>query len=91
MPFYAIEMAYKGRTETGWFMLTAKDIFACVRDIPNHNPDGQVVRVEEVTAEQAAHVDDECFLRGAVVFTCPGDEIIRQIDERGRPRAIDIP
>lgn len=90
MPHYAIEMAYKGRTETGWFSLEAKNLFACVKDIPNHNPDGDVVRVEEVTKAQADHIEELIMIQGAVVFTCPGNEIIRRIDERGWPFVLPL-
>lgn len=81
MKHYVIEMIYShtpGRS--GWFFLEAKDLASAVRDIPNHNPDGEVVRVEEVTSIQAHEIDELIFTTDPVVFIRSKEQVVLRMD-----------
>jgi hypothetical protein len=40
---------YAIRLPSGWWVLEAQTFEACVRDIPNHNPDGEVLEVRKIS------------------------------------------
>jgi len=50
-PIKPVIRHYTVRLTSGWFALAANSLEACVKDIPNHNPDGEILEVRQISKE----------------------------------------